>query len=192
MSSGPYGSGLADVLGWTEYNGWGDNNYSCGCTLIYNNRPLDDSGVCLVGTAFEPGAVGAIQGNYSVWLLGGSTDAENSQSGASIGQTGQIPLGTESITYWGSGALNVTFDGQVLSFAAISSNPNYTVYQADISACAGQTGELLFTAPWPNGEGLLDNIQFSTVPVPETNSFGLFALGALLLACRHRVRPIYN
>jgi len=29
----------------------------------------------------------------------------------------------------------------------------------------------------------LDNIQFSTIAVPEANSFGLYSLGRLFVAC---------
>jgi hypothetical protein len=40
VSSQPTGYGwsygTASVPGWTEYNGWGDANYSGGATLIYN------------------------------------------------------------------------------------------------------------------------------------------------------------
>jgi PEP-CTERM motif len=173
-------SGTANVSGWTEYNGWSDVNYSGGMTVVYNNQTLDDSGIALEGTDYW---TPAIQGKYSILLFGGSIYAENSTNGAAIGQTGQIPASAQSITYWGS-ALQVTFDGQPLSFTTISNEPNYTVWGADISAYAGQTGQLLFTAPWPNGGGLLDNIQFSSSPVPEPSALALFTLGGVLLAWR--------
>jgi hypothetical protein len=58
----------------------------------------------------------------------------------------------------------------------------------DISAIAGQTGQLLFTALsgtiFNAGYGLLDNIQFSTQAIPEPGVFGLFGFGALLLGFR--------
>ncbi len=174
-------TGAADVPGWTEYSGYGDNIYSGGSTLIYNNQTLDDSCVALFDTAYP---LPAVQGNYSIFLYGGSIYADNPRAGAAIGQTGQIPLGTKSITYWGTVDFNVTFDGQLLSFSAVSSKPNHTVYQADISAYAGQIGQLLFTAPWPNYQGLLDNIQFSASPIPEPTSFGLFGLAGLLMTFR--------
>lgn len=55
----------------------------------------------------------------------------------------------------------------------------------DISAIAGQTGQMLFIAlpgtVFNAGYGLLDNIQFSAQAIPEPGVYGLFAFGALLL-----------
>jgi MYXO-CTERM domain-containing protein len=186
VSSSPSGEGfndgIADVLGWTEYNGWADANYSDYTTLIYNDEPLDSPGVCLEGLDyFRP----AIQGNYSIFMRGGSTAFAQVHPDlpiiASIGQTAQIPSYANSITYWASQGLQVSFNGQPLSFTDVSDTANYSVWTADISAYAGQTGQLLFT-----GEGLLDNIQISPRPVPEPSGFALGALGALLLGFRRR------
>ena len=94
-------------------------------------------------------------------------------------QTGLIPLSAESIIYWG-GALQATFDNQPLTFNAIGSGSGYTIWQADISAYAGQTRQLEFTAPWQT-QGLLDNIQFSANPVPEPGGLALGVLGGLCL-----------
>lgn len=176
-SGGGYNFGTANVPGWTEYNGLGDVNYSGGMTVNYNNPTLDDSGVTLVDTNF----LAPIQGKYSIMLYGGSVYAENGTNGASIGQTAQIPTTAQSIIYWGN-ALQVTFNGQPLSFSDISDTPNYSIWDADISPYAGQTGQLLFTAPWQT-YGLLDNIQFSTMAVPEPRAMSLFICGLLFFCC---------
>ena len=183
-SGGGYNTGTADVPGWTEYNGWGDANYSGGATLIYNNQPLDEPGVALEGTDFP---IPAIQGQYFVLLLGG--DILGGTQGAAIGQTGQIPLTTQSMTFWwGTGlnnySLQITFDGQLLAFSPISSTASYVIYGADISAYAGKTGELLFTEGPSAGEGVIDSIQFSPSAVPEPSGLALGTLGALLLGFR--------
>jgi len=81
------------------------------------------------------------------------------------------------------GGMQITFNNQALSFASISTTGSYSIYGADVSAFAGQTGELLFRVPSQQG-GIFDNIQFSTVAVPEPSTFALAALGALLLGCR--------
>jgi len=192
VSSNPSGFGFntgnADVPGWTEFNGWGDANYSGGATLIYNSQPLDEPGVALEGTDyFTP----AIQGQYSIYLSGG--DILGGTQGAAIGQVGQIPLAAQSVTFWwGTGlnnySLQITFGGHLLSFSPISSTANYAVYAADISSYAGQTGELLFTEGPSAGEGIIDNIQFSTSPVPEPSEFALGALGVLLLGSRRSAK----
>jgi hypothetical protein len=67
-----------------------------------------------------------------------------------------------------------------LTFNAIGSGSGYTIWQANISAYAGQTGQLEFTAPWQT-QGLLDNIQFSSFPVPEPSGLPLAVLGAGLI-----------
>ena len=66
---------------------------------------------------------------------------------------------------------------------AISNTLNYKIYSADISAFAGQTGQLLFTTPVQT-LALLDNIQFSSLPVPEPSEFALVMLGTILLGFR--------
>jgi hypothetical protein len=42
---------------------------------------------------------------------------------------------------------------------------------------------LLFSVPPQTSGGILDNIQFSTTPVPEPGLFGLFALSGVFLGC---------
>jgi hypothetical protein len=61
--------------------------------------------------------------------------------------------------------------------------PTYTVYEANISPYAGEIAQLSITAPptgQPNGVGV-DNILFSTNPIPEPGTLALGAAGALLL-----------
>jgi len=161
--------------------GWSVNtfNYVNGDpnSIPYNNIALDSASVNLEGTnsPYAP----AIQGLYSILLQGGTAFAPTT-NGASIWQTAQVPVTAQSITYWGN-ALQVFFDGQLLSFVAVSNSPSFTLWEANISAYAGQTGQLEFTEPWQNS-GLLDNIQFSSSPVPEPGVFGLSIFGGLALA----------
>ena len=89
--------------------------------------------------------------------------------------------------------MTVTFNGFSLAFFKYNSTPNYDIMAADISAYAGQTGELRFTAPdgnilnngYPFGaNGLIDNIQFSSSPVPEPQAAVLGVLGVVLFLLR--------
>jgi hypothetical protein len=103
----------------------------------------------------------------------------------SLAQTGMIPLGTHSVTFWGNiGGLQITFAGQSLAFTQTGSTPNYNIYAADVSAFAGQTGQLLFSLPPYVNSASLDNIQLSPSQVPEPTTFALPALGALLFLTR--------
>jgi hypothetical protein len=128
-----------------------------------------------------------IQGSYSVLLQGPSPGLETS---VAIGQTGTIPSTAQSLTFFGNlagnlqgGALQVTFNGLPVDYQVTESTANYNIYAADISAYAGQTGQLLFMTPVQTF-ALLDNIQFSPSPVPEPGKLALGAIGALLLGYR--------
>lgn len=171
-----YSPGPATVLvasavpGWTVYvKGVAQSN------IIYNDISLGAPEVSIHDTndVFAP-----VQGAYFI-LLQSSTAGDVTGSSA-IGQTGTIPLSTMSLTFWGNFDGQVTFDSQLLTYTAIGTTPNYSIYQADISAYAGITGQLLFSAPYGTG-GIIDNIQFSSLPVPEPSGLLLAVLGTGLI-----------
>jgi hypothetical protein len=115
-----------------------------------------------------------IQGKYSVSLGGGS-----------ISQSGLVTSNAQSLLFSAypivSGpTMSVFVGGQSLPFIAMSSNPNYTVYGADIAIFAGQTANLTFLA---NGY-MLDDVRFSEFPIPEPSLPGLVGLGACFLGAR--------
>ena len=157
--------------------------------VLYNVIAFDAAAVTLQGanSPYSP----AIQGLYSILLQGGSMAIPESAGGASISQTGQIPLEMESLiilantdSYSGS-TFQVTFAGQELPFLMTGSTATYDIYSADVSAYAGQTGLLQFSVPWQSNV-LFDNYYFSSSPVPEPKVSALAIFGALLLAWRHR------
>ncbi|MCX6925460.1 MAG: hypothetical protein NT154_19965, partial [Verrucomicrobia bacterium] len=78
---------------------------------------------------------------------------------------------------------SVSFGGQPLPLFTVGNTSSAIILGTDITALAGQTGELRFS-----GGGFLDNIQFSTQPIPEPGVFGLSALGALLVGRRGLAR----
>ena len=174
------------IPGWTAY--------SDGVALddiVLNGQSLGGGEVNIDGTN-NPTGFAPDQGNYFVFLQGGFYDTGT----AAIGQTGTIPANALSLIFWGSSHnMVITFNGLPLSFAILGNTANYTIYGADISAYAGQTGQLLFTAldgeeivppnyPEYGGSGIIDNIQFSSSPVPEPNKSVLACLGGILLASR--------
>jgi hypothetical protein len=170
------------IPGWTAYiNGAQQTD------IIYNNVSTGAAQVNLEGTN-NIGNYPLIQGKYFILLQG---DSNIFGLSAAIGQTGQIPITARSMTFLGEGALfgmstlDITFGGQAVSFSQTGSTANYIVYTADVSAYAGQTGQLLFTA-LPGDFGYLDNIQFSTTPVPEPGELALTALGLSLLGSLRR------
>ena len=182
---------------WTAYySGAGGTNLAS--TVYYDRVSAGGAAIFLEDTnAPAGGGPLPIQGNYSVLLQGANSiyNPPGQQYSASIGQTGTIPNTAKTLTFWGNipGGLQITFNGQPLSFIDISNTLNYAIWRADISAYAGQTGQLLFTAPGglPNTSGgELDNIQFSSLPIPEPSALALAALGALTLGYHYRrTRP---
>jgi hypothetical protein len=162
--------------GWTAYIAGVQQS-----SVIYDTIPLDNAAVTLQGTNSD--SLMPIQGDFTAWLFGSSSFASQQQS-AGLGQTGQIPVNAESLIFWGyAGSTDVSFDNQTLSLLLLGSTANYDIYGANISAFAGETGQLLFTAqPGENDE--IDNIQFSPSSVPEPNSLALCALAGLFLAWR--------
>jgi len=126
---------------------------------------------------------GSLSGKYSVFLQGGKDPVNPGY--AEISQIGTMATDTHSILFAASmtrpGNLNVAFNGQQLQTALLQDHSTYQTFGADVSAFAGQTGELSFTAPDPTWT-LIDNIQFSTAIIPEPTESALILFGAIALA----------
>ena len=172
-----YGPGIIPaaigIPGWTVYS-----DYGPGHQILYNTIALDDPAVTIQGSNSTEPELTPIQGNYTVFIQGGSPYGYGTIIG--ILQTGQIPISTKSLTFWGEVAnMQLSFGGQSLVYNSIGSTGIYTIFGADISAFAGQIGELKFNITHPGG-ATLDNIQFSNSPVPEPGSLALLVAGSLL------------
>lgn len=136
--------------------------------------------VSLIG----PGPVGGpIDGDYSALLFGSPT-----ASSVAISQTGLIPPGTQSLFFEAQliGPLSVSIGNQNISFAAVGTGPNYTIYGANVSAWGGDTEQLTFSAfadlSRPTG-GTIDDISFSPVTItPEPSPLALTGIGGVLFA----------
>jgi hypothetical protein len=170
---------------------------------LYNVVYLDTAGISIIDhnwtNQFNGIPGGLIQGRYTAILQSGIVSL-NTPGDTTLSQTGQVPVGTQSLLFEAyeffdsTGAFGVTLGGQNLSLTVISNALNYTLYGADVSAWAGQTAQLAFTVfgenPHQNDEYLyLDAIQFSTQSIPEPGEFALAALGILLLGNRRWRQP---
>lgn len=135
-----------------------------------------------------------IQGSYSV-ILQGQFNPNNvpGRDSAAIAQTGQIPANSLSLRFYsGSEFMQASFAGQSISLVQLGITGSYIIFGGDISAFAGQTGELRFTMPsvaFSYNIPYLDSISFSAQQIPEPSTFGLFGIGVLLLGCRSRLAP---
>jgi hypothetical protein len=151
--------------------------------ISYNDFPLESAAISLQDSSSLLGLF-PVEGNYAAYLKPGDQFSVDGHV-PSIGQTGTIPFFTKSISFWGDiyHTPQVTFDGHLLSFSTISTSGIYQNLVADISPYSGQTGQLLFT-----GQGFIDNIQFSSSPVPEPTSFAVFAIGIVGLCLRRSLK----
>ena len=168
----------ATVPGWAwsphQTFGYGDPN----TTVSFNNEALDSPAVTLHG---GDSYYLSLSGTYSILLQGGSQFYPQQSGGASVFQTGLIPVTARSLIYLGGAGLQVSFNGHSLSPVALQTAPSYTKWGIDISPYAGQSGELRFAVPWLGGS-MLDGIQFSNGAVPEPSAISLSILGFVLVA----------
>jgi hypothetical protein len=157
-------------------------------TVWYNEATIGSAAVWVVGPNFEFWS--PIEGNFTVLLTAGGGNS------ASISQTGFIPSATKSLQariVTGPENFHFSLGGVMIPMSELSSNPDYTLYGGDVSAFANQIAELRITAPTtpsnPSYGFRLDSIVFSSQPIPEPSTLGLFAVGALLLGWRwHKAR----
>jgi len=187
-----YPISLTNILpGWTGYYNTNQGQFGS-----YNGVPMSRVNIGLVDghTSYYSNFV--IEGYFTAVLQTGNVNPPLTYGSAGIGQTSLIPGDARSLLFdarmlegFTSNVL-ATVNGQVLPFTQVSAGANFIRYGIDISAFAGQTAEIRFTAepgfglPDPYTGVLLDNIQFSSSAIPEPSVLTLSALGTLLLTCR--------
>ena len=158
------------------------------CTAVSSSPGLDQTFVYLApvynyGYASHP----SLQGAFSIELSASGLDTYKS---ASISQTGLVPAGTRSIqfqlrTYLGGPgveSLIVTLNGTPVNFSTFGGVMNMA---GDVSAFAGTTAELTFTAT-SFSNYMIDSIVFSSQAVPEPSTLTLLTVGGLFLGWRWR------
>jgi hypothetical protein len=170
------------------------------CTAVWGAPvALDETSVALLtaNNGYYSGYV-PLQGSYSVQFYAYADAPSGYYHTASISQTGQIPLGSQSIQFLmmsppvAGGAIQaspiVTINGTPISLSAISSSGGVMTMAGDISAYAGTTVDLAFlcqatSGSFPADENIftLDSIQFSPQSVPEPSSLGLLGIGAAII-----------
>ncbi len=170
------------IPGWTAYG------YSYP-DILYNTMALDSPSVSLIdqNAIYLPAP---LIGPRSIYLFGGDIGLP----GPSISQTGLVPLDTVSLRFLVGGNpiatanmkyLLLSLGNQNVPYQVVAVEPRYTVYGANVSAFAGQVEQLTFTG-LPLAEWEIDQIQFSTLPVPEPSGLNLLCLGVLWFGRRRK------
>jgi hypothetical protein len=129
------------------------------------------------------GASPLLDGKFSA-ILGGPYV---SSLPLSMSQSAVIPIGSQSLRYLQIGFFSVSFAGHALPIQLLGNGPRFgQIYGADVSQYAGQYGQLTFqTGALSNPvDNLLDDITFSTQPIPEPGVLAILGLGTLMLSLR--------
>jgi len=147
--------------------------------VIFNTITTGSSAIVLTkfGSLFSPSP---LSGQFSVVLISGFTGVATPQpTSASISQTGLVPGTASSLRFIAQGdEPQVLASGTSLPVFLLGTTPNYNLYGTDISPFAGTEIELKFHRPHTaNFTGFtLDDITFSTEPVPEPSVIALLSL----------------
>ena len=177
------GVAVSDALpGWSA----SDGTAHLSTIAVYPAYPV--TGGFLSPVDLIASATDSLDGNFSVIL--GAGGGSPVPAHGTISQTGRVPAGVHSLLFKAAlipgSTLQVSLGGANLSYVALSTQPTYTVYGADISALAGDTAELIFMAATRGAE--IDDIQFSPQIVPEPSVLALAGLGFGTLLVFHRQR----
>lgn len=163
--------------------GWSNSSGSDTESLYYHGNHIGGS----QWFRLNDGIVGAaLAGNYSLSFKSGvkqELGPDNSWVNAYIAQTGYIPTDVKSLRLLSTGPLGVWLGDDQIALTELGNN----AWMADISAYAGLTKELRLVnladfayGPVPEEAYIVtvDNIQFSTTPVPLLPS-ALFMISGL-------------
>ena len=205
---GPPGGSVyfdAALPGWIGFSGTNQLDW-----VLYDVSFLDSTGIAILDANSSSFVLGArvIQGNYSVLLEAGvQLGSSTIPADVSLSQTGLVPAGTKSLTFLAqpndlpaASSFTVSLGGVNLNLISSAvTNETYSLYEADVSAFAGQTAELKFTLSAQNPYTgqlhtlTLDDIQFSPNsipgPIPEPGALSLLAIGVVALGIWRLTRP---
>lgn len=144
--------------------------------INYNELALDSAIISIHDSQsryFTP-----LEGSYSLFLQGGNVA---NSPGASLSQSTAVPADARSIRFLGNpdNHLELSFNGQNLPFVGLGTAGSGMLYGADISGFAGVSGDIQFHAAPLIGGGLVDNVFFSSVAIPEPSELSLMGFSFL-------------
>ena len=176
--------------------GWNHSSGSATAIIYYGQEHIGTDQIYLLKDATSPVWAPATQlaGNYSLAFASGYDTVFGTPYSwvtAFISQTGSIPPSARSLRMLASGPVQVFLGGVEIRMFALGGN----LYAGDISGFASTTTELKIANAAPIGQvhdyAVVDDILFSSIPVPEPSTFTLAVLGAgALVISRRRQRGI--
>ena len=171
--------------GWTAYMGEHPIDL-----VDFNARPLSAAGISLYSR--PEGLLGwpVIEGEYSALIQSGRdlfyTGEPVSASLAQIGLVGSQFMSVQ-MKIKSNAPFSVSMGGQSVEMVVLDQQPTYTLYGGDVSMFSGREAELritsdLYFSPLIGGFGrmFLDDIEFSTMVVPEPSPWMLLGIGGIL------------
>ena len=187
--SGGYVPIAQGMPGWRIY--WGDIEQTL---VLHNDRTAGSANVSIFG----PQNPFILEGNFTALLQAG-IDRSNPNGPfleAAIGQTGIVPSDAQSIQFkmsqFTGGSLasfHVELEGQHIPVVPLFITPEYTLFGGDVAAYAGASAELRFIAEARLVNSIrLDDIVFSSAPVPEPSTWALLSAGLICFATYIRKR----
>jgi hypothetical protein len=187
------------TFGWLDWNlaapGWNHSSGSATAIIYYGQEHIGTDQIYLLKDASSPVWAPGTQlaGNYSISFASGyDTDFGTPISWvtAFISQTGRIPASARSLRMLATGPVQVFLGGVEISMCALGEN----LYAGDISSFAGITTELKIANAAPMGQvhdyAVVDDILFSSIPMPEPSSVMLWIFGAALVLGWRRNRVV--
>ena len=173
--------------GWSAYAGDQSQNL-----VIQNNVSTGAAEISIFGPHYAIGVFGIISGNHTAALESGGSGI---YVPATLSQTGLVPVGAESLQMKIGAAeanFSVMLGGQSLNMVPLQTGAGYILFGGTVPAgLAGQSATLsissLPTATRPYNQITLDDITFSTSPVPEPGIAWLLFVGGATLGTAGRL-----
>lgn len=178
-------------FGFLDWNlaapGWSHSSGADSGIVYYGGTHLGlTQWFLLTDSATQPG--GVLSGTYSMRFASGHES--NSESApwvnAYLSQTGVIPNDAKSLTLLANGPLGLSINGTSIPLVSLG-GPSFA---ADVSSYSGSAVEIRFTNVSLQifDAVSIDNIGFSTSPVPEPATWILFCMGAVVAPVCRRAR----
>jgi hypothetical protein len=183
-------STLDGLPGWTAYLGGSQTS-----AILHNGITLGDASISILGPSWNGFQATIIDGNYSAALKAG--DLNGDQLSASIEQTGMVPPDAKSIQlkvqpFAFNYLFGVSLGSQSIPMVVLSQRGNILLLGGDVSNYAGKLEELrlssINTPNTPFGAVTVDDIVFSSQPIPEPSTTALLIAALLASLAFIRIR----